>query len=282
VDDKFELARVRKLAADGQVSLPVSMSGLIELLIPPGVSEPFGTYFFTARDVGAAVAKALEGKVFAEAFSDTEELFEQEWGPYEDTSVFVCVIDHRRQVPAGVLRLIVPSPVGLKTLHDIDRFWGVPAEEVLRASGVTCHPAEMWDAATIAVAKEYRGAAMEGLVSLAMLQALCVVGMRCGGTGLVTVMHLPVLEAFQERLHMPLARFKGLEPRPYYGSPASVPVWMDARRYVERLAEVDPALHRILATGTGIEEAVRPPDWNQASAKCWQLIQLARFRAKSA
>ena len=43
-----------------------------------------------------------------------------EFGPYDESSVFFVVMDTKAKVPAGVLRMIRNSSVGLKTIVDLD------------------------------------------------------------------------------------------------------------------------------------------------------------------
>ncbi len=64
-----------------------------------------------------------------------------EYEPYESSSIFLCVIDQKRLVPAGVSRAIVPSTAGFKSLHDIPRVWGADADDLIAAFGIRSRPA---------------------------------------------------------------------------------------------------------------------------------------------
>ena len=74
--------------------------------------------------------------MFLEAFGNTAELLADEYGPYEASSFFICVVDHLRMLPAGVMRVVLPSPRGFKSLNDIEPVWGEPAESAHRAHGL--------------------------------------------------------------------------------------------------------------------------------------------------
>ena len=62
-------------------------------------TEPFGVYVFTADEPAAELARYVERTVFEEAFGNPRELLEAEYGPYESSTVFYAVLDHRRRLP---------------------------------------------------------------------------------------------------------------------------------------------------------------------------------------
>src|ERR1700722_10662684 len=111
--------------------------GLVASAIDASALQAFGTYVFATDDPGAEIARDLERRVFLDAFGNTPALLAQEYEPYEAASFFVCVIDHRRQVCAAMLRVIVPieNGPGLKSLRDVEPTWGASASELLAASG---------------------------------------------------------------------------------------------------------------------------------------------------
>src|SRR5579875_1985596 len=83
--------------------------------------EPFGVYVLRSEDPAAELGRSLERAVFLEAFGNTPELLEVEYSPYESASLFLVVVDHRRRLPAGVMRVICPGgPAGLKSLNDLE------------------------------------------------------------------------------------------------------------------------------------------------------------------
>jgi hypothetical protein len=228
--------------------------------------EAFGVYGFDAGDPRSELARQVERAVFEETFGNSPELLAQEYGPYEDATYFFCVVDHRRRLPVGAVRLILPSVAGSKTLHDVERRWGCGPAAALARAGLELDPGRVWDIATIAVDRDYRRRATQGLVSGALYQALCR-NAALAGVGLtVAVLDLVVLEMIQVISHEAYHPFDGCEPMRYLDSPASVPVYCDVPRYLPRLAETDPGTYELLIEGKGLETAVRPPDWDRMQA----------------
>jgi hypothetical protein len=230
-----------------------------------GSSSPFGAYVLSSSDPGAELGREVERVVFHEYFSNTPEMLADEYDPYEPGSMFLCVVDQRRLVPAGVMRVVVPSPCGLKSLDDISRVWDQPTEEVIARAVDPFDRQSCWDIATFAIAKEYRGAATEGLVSLALYQALVMCSEARGIGWYVAVMDTKVLDAISARIADPFVPFPGLAPKVYMDSPASVPVYVDIPAFEGRLADREPPIHEILFAGTGLEAAVWSPDWAVAA-----------------
>jgi hypothetical protein len=221
-------------------------------------SEPFGVYAFAADAPESELARHVEREVFYEFFKNTPELLAEEYGPYEASTLFVCVLDHRRRLPAGVIRLVLPSPVGLKSLGDVDSVWGHRLDDVLARTNLTLESDRVWDVATLAVDPEYRGRATDGLVSLALYQGVAQLALRCNVRWVVTILDLVVLRLLQQATSQAFQGFAGLEPRPYLDSPASLPVYSDLDAYFPRLETADPSMYEILFDGRGLEAAVRP------------------------
>ena len=222
---------------------------------------PFGVYVLDSHDPASVLARQVEQDVFLEFFDNTVDMLADEYGPYEDTSTFLCVIDHQRRVPAGMIRIIRPSPAGFKTLHDLDSIWGLPTSQLARPTGIGLDPSSLWDLATLAVAREYRSAASSGLVSMALYQALNMLGHAQGIRWAVAVMDMVVLDLINSAWHRPFAGIPGADPRRYLDSPASRPVYCDVVDYRMRLAFLDPPTHAILFEGRGLETVVSTPRW---------------------
>jgi len=223
-------------------------------------SQPFGVYAFSAHAPESELARHVEREVFYEFFNNTPELLAGEYGPYEDSTLFVCVMDHRRRLPAGVIRLVRPSPVGLKSLDDVESVWGHPLDHLLERTKLNLDPGRVWDVATLAVDPEYRGRATDGLVSLGLYQAVAQLALRCDARWVVTILDLVVLNLIQEATSQAFQPFAGLEPLRYLDSPASLPVYCDLDAYFPRLQTADPSMYEILYDGRGLEPAVRPLD----------------------
>ena len=223
-------------------------------------TQPFGLYVLGSNDPASELGRVVERVVFEEFFDNSPELLAEEYDPYEPASVFLCVVDHRRLLPAGVMRLVVSSPCGFKSLDDITRVWNADVDDVIASSGSGLDQKRCWDVATFAITSDYRGAATEGLVSMGLYQALVMTARTCDVPWFVAV-----LAAIDERMAHPFTRFPGLMPKPYLDSPASVPVFVDLDAYKPRLAALDDTMHDILFKGAGLEAALWTPDWAPAT-----------------
>jgi hypothetical protein len=242
-------------------------------------TEPMGLYAMRPEQAEAALPLFVEEQAFAEALGDdAAAVLAEQFAPYDHATLLFCVLDHRRQMPAAMARLILPSKFGLKTLNDLPGVWGVSAEELFEADDFDFDPNHTWDLATLAISPEYRAAAFQGTLTLALCQAVSVLGLALGFPCTLTVLHVPVLRMLQWKLQRPFHDFEGVEPRPYLDSPASLPAWMHLREWHRRLAERDPVLARIMIEGTGLEGAVRAPDWARAAELAAEVSALADLR----
>lgn len=226
----------------------------------PGTTAPLGVYLFRSADPASELARHVERVVFMETFGNTPELLDKEYAPYDEASVFVCVIDHLRMVPAGTMRILLPSHAGFKTLDDAAPVWGEPVSAMAQRTGIDIDLARTWDIATLAVAPEYRGKATMGLVSMGLYQALALATPCCGIDWLLAILDVPVFRMIRWKLRMPMAGFTGVTAHPYLGSPASMPVWCNVGDTERRLATSDPDLHVLYFRGVGMEPAITPLD----------------------
>jgi hypothetical protein len=204
----------------------------------------------------------VEQVVFDEAFGNTPAILDLEYRQYDGASLFFCVIDHRRRLPIGMSRAILPSDVGFKSLDDIERDWGEPLDAVLARTGLDLRRDEVWDCATVATLPDYRRGALYGLVSMALYQAVTITALRCGFRWWVAIVDEPVLRVLQWRLGRPFSEYEGLRPMSYLGSSASTPVWSDLEAWRTRLAQHDPDMHDVVFHGRGLGPAVAVPDWD--------------------
>jgi hypothetical protein len=163
-----------------------------------------------------------------------------------------------------MIRVIEPSPAGLKSLHDFERLWGID-QDLVGPSGQPLDRSQCWDVATLAVAAEYRSAASAGLISMALYQAINMLGAARGVNWAIAVMDVVVLDLINAAWHRPFAPVQGSEPLTYLDSPASLPVFCEVADYRARLSFLDPATHAILFEGQGLESMVSAPAWGRRS-----------------
>lgn len=241
--------------------------------------EPMGVYAFGPAEPGSLLALAVEEQAFAEALGDSAAaVVADEFSPYDHASVFFCVLDQHRKMPAAMLRLILPSKAGLKSLNDVGPTWGLTPAELFATSQFDYDPNHTWDVATLAISTEYRAAAFQGMITMALCQAISMLGSRIGFPYSIAVLHVPVLRMLQWKLHRPFNEFEGVEPHPYLDSAASLPAWMHLPEWHRRLAERDKVLYTMMTQGSGLEPAVRPPDWDKAAELAAEVSALADLR----
>lgn len=238
---------------------------------------PFGLYLAGPGEPLADAARALEAEVFFETFGNTSDMLAAEYGPYDDVSCFVVVIDHHRGRVAGMIRLILDGQGSLKSLVDIEgEPWRTPLAEALAAAGIEdLDPSDALDVTTLAVHPDYRGSATNGLVSLALYQGLVRSAVVGGFRWLITILDVVVLDLIQSSSTAPFHHYPGVEPMRYLDSPASVPVWCDVREWEPRIRERDPGMAEILFDSQGIEAAVSPPEYERAMTVARSLTSAA-------
>lgn len=230
---------------------------LADSVCAPSATEPFGAYMFRSDEPGAELGRYLERAVFLEAFGNTPELLAEEYDAYEKASVFIVVIDQLRKVPAGMMRVLVPSTAGFKSLNDIEPVWGVSAQALIHRTGMGLDPHKTWDVATLAVDSGYRGTMARGLVTMGLYQSLTMSARACGIDWLVAILDMPVFRLLRWKLRMVMVGYKGIGPMPYLGSAASIPSWCDLVDAQKRYLATDLDLHGVVFEGVGLEPALR-------------------------
>lgn len=234
---------------------------------------PYGCYLVGPGDPLSDEARRLEQQVFYDTFGNTPDLLEAEYGPYEDVSAFLVIVDHERQAVAGMIRLIFDGHGTLKSLADIEHEpWVSPLDDTLDRTGLgDLDLSDVFDVCTLAVHPDYRGKATSGLVSLALYQGVCSIARAAGFRYIVTILDVVVLDLIQTRTHRPFQFYEGVGPKRYLDSPSSVPVWSDLHEYAEKLSEIDPEMEAMLFDSVGLESAISVPDYAWAAEMVQQL-----------
>jgi hypothetical protein len=233
------------------------LRGLARSVIPRGITQPFGAYCFGPFDPAAELARAVESSVLLDSYGIIPESIRAEYGEYEASSLFFCVLDHRREVPAGAVRIILPTTggPGLKTVNDLPQIWDATAEDFIAQKALPCDLSRTWDIATLAVAPEYRSAFATGLVAMGLYQSGLRTAVELGFEWMVAVIDSAVLRMSRTRFHQPFHAFA--EGRDYLGSEC-LPVYLSVADYRHNLALIDPPMHGIMFEGVGIEPALAP------------------------
>ena len=204
-----------------------------------------------AEGAAQEAARACEADVFLSRFGNTRQMLDEEYGPYEDASIFLAALDEDGTAQA-MARVIRPGAAGLKTLQDLRRDpWRLDPAEVAAEAGLDL--SRTWDYATVAVRPESRRFGVP--IFPTVDRAAHYTAFANGATDMLAVLD----EAVRTRLarngpSYPL--LPGTRPGPYLGSPASSPIrvrvpdWLMRRAW---LATPDPAVRPPWLSAPGIE-----------------------------
>jgi hypothetical protein len=204
-------------------------------------------------------ARQVEAQVFLQAFGNTPELLDEEYGPYESRSRFLVVMDDQSGAALGTARLIVAdagSPV--KTLLDVAGApWHLPVEDSLGTLGLAA--GEVWDVGSLAVDPRYRAGAAGAEISVALCHGLWRYARNCDVPGLVTIVDDRVRRLLRA-MGVPWEPMPGAASQPYLGSPASTPCVLVAQAAEDLMARARPDLAPALVHGRFRSITVDPAD----------------------
>ena len=200
-------------------------------------------------------ARQCEEEVFLQAFGNTRAQLEDEYGPYNDQSLFMAVSDSRGDV-VGACRILSDGPAGLKTLNDIQRDpWRVDGMRSAGLAGID--PARTWDIATLGVRRDFRGPKF--MVALSMYHGLLKAGrvneMQTG----IAILDLKAYEAMLGA-GLTFAALPGTRPASYLGSESSVPMYGHFSEVADAQRRTQPDLYRLVTLGIGIDGVSVPDD----------------------
>jgi hypothetical protein len=219
---------------------------------------------FNAQGAARRAAIDCEADVFLDAYGNTRQEIESEYGRYDDASSFIAVIDSDG-VALAAARLINPGPAGLKTINDVARPpWCVNGERSARAAGLDLD--NTWDVATFGVR---RGAKRGLLLSAALYHAVIV-----GGTVNSMKSIVMIMDERARRLFTSIGFYSyplpGTRPAPYLGSSRSTPLWGHRESLVDGQRRSNPDAFRLISLGVGLDGISVPPaedfqlDWRPA------------------
>lgn len=210
---------------------------------------------FDPRGEQLEAARQCEEDVFLQAFGNTRSQLEEEYGPYNDQSVFVSVSDDSGHV-VGACRLITPGPAGLKTLNDVAREpWGVDGLRAARAASIDV--TRTWDIATLGVRRDYRGPRM--MVSIALYHAI-MRSTRINEVATATaIMDSHAFQVLADAGYL-FSTLPGTSAAPYLGSESSVPVFGHWSGLADAQRRMFPDLYRLITLGIGLDGIAIPDD----------------------
>src|SRR4051794_7324157 len=211
---------------------------------------------FDARGSLLESARECEAEVFLRWYGNTRQQLAQEYGPYEDSSVFVALADHEDRV-VGAVRLLAPGGrVGLKTLADVGREpWNVDGDRAAAAAGIDLR--STWEVATLGV----RGGRTPGRpeLSLALYHGLLTLARANRMSSFVAVLDERVRRLL-DSVGIVTRPLPGVGPASYLGSRASTPVYAHFSAMLENQRREFPDAYRLVTLGIGLDGVAVPPD----------------------
>jgi hypothetical protein len=200
-------------------------------------------------------ARQCEEDVFLEAFGNTRAQLEEEYGPYNDQSIFVAVADGAGHV-VGACRLITAGPAGLKTLNDVSRApWGIDGVRSAEAAGLDIE--RTWDIGTLGVRRDARGRRFS--VGIALYHAL-VVSTRVNEVQSITAILDDAARRVLTAADYIMPALPGTRTGEYLGSPASTPVYGFCAGMLDAQRLRNPEAYRLMSLGIGLDGIAIPEE----------------------
>ena len=211
--------------------------------------DPRGDLLDSARD--------CEAEVFLCWYGNTREQLAAEYGPYEDSSVFITIADASGHALAAARLLRPGGPAGLKTLADVGLPpWGVDGDRVAAAAGLDV--ATTWEIATISVRRRHGPLGLR--LSFALYHGLIAVSEANGMTAFVAVLDERVRRLLAS-VGLPTRPLPGTVSAPYLGSTCSTPVFAHCAAVLDHQRREFPDAYRLVTLGIGLEGIALPePD----------------------
>ncbi|HKG51217.1 MAG TPA: hypothetical protein VKB14_12320 [Actinomycetales bacterium] len=210
---------------------------------------------FDVQDDLLESARECEAEVFLRWYGNTGEQLAEEYGPYEDSSVFVALADRDDEV-IGAARMLVPGGrAGLKTLADLGREpWRVNGGQAAAAVGMNLRSTV--EVATLGVRGRTAGRAE---LSLALYHGLLTAVRVNRMTSFVAVLDERVRRLLSS-VGVQTRALPGTTTASYLGSSASTPVYAHITAMVEHQRRHFPDAYRLVTLGSGLDGVAVPPE----------------------
>ncbi len=196
---------------------------------PSPIADKYICFEVDGQDDLSNIGRHIERVQFEKAFGNTADDLAREYGPYEHASTFFISVDRENEAPAGVLRIIRNSSVGLKTLNDVA---GPPLflskDQVMEHHNIEALE-NCWDIGTVAALSKYPSHG----VSIQLYRAMYLAAKRDNIEHFVSVIDTRVLSQLTGDLGIPFQPMVDSKPFEYLGSECSQAVY----GYVSELYE---------------------------------------------
>lgn len=254
------------------------VAGLVADLIPDEATRDgrrFGVHVIEGGDPHADIGRSVEAEVFEEFFDNDLHKMKEEYGPYDDASTFLTVIDYEQGKPVGVIRIIRPSEKGLKSLNDLAQqdspWYGVGDTLAKRWTEVGNDPQHTVDISTMAVMPEYRSGHAEAGASAALYSTCVRWSLDNGYNRWVAIVDKKIHDMMQT-WGEPFQHFEGADWAPYLDSSESRPVHTELYSGLEKVKAFDRAMseqpgqttdiHGLYTRGAGLDANFVLPDFS--------------------
>ena len=203
-----------------------------------------------------AAARECEADVFLHWYGNTREQLADEYGPYEDRSVYLVVSDADDDVVA-TMRLIAPGgEAGLKAINDLSGPpWKVDGRRAALSAGLDLD--STWEIATLASRR--RQAASQVRNSMALYHGFGVLARVNAMSAFVAILDDRVRRML-DMIGLVTHPIPGTRPGTYLGSEASTPVFGVNSRMADLQRRDHPDAFALVAMGNGLDGVSVPSD----------------------
>ncbi|HET8937463.1 MAG TPA: hypothetical protein VFN67_28665, partial [Polyangiales bacterium] len=180
------------------------------------------------------------------------------YGAYDAYSHFLLAIDRETNQPAGSLRVIENSHLGLKSLNDIKEApLELPLQSVLDYHGIA-DLSDCWDVGTMAVRKAYRGEESNHFVGTMLYGLYIASAMAARIEHTVCILDGHAYRQLTDTFSVPFETIAGTHPFEYLGAKGTRAAYLrvpsvrpTVERYMDRLdpqtlAALRPCLARVI------------------------------------
>lgn len=243
------------------------------------VGRTMGLHVIDGNDPHSDIARFVEWQVFEKAFGNDLDTMKKEYEPYDESSVFLTLLDYERQQPAAVIRLIKPEGEnGLKSLNDLvtplleqpdgtttPNPWYRPGDTVeSRLREVGNDSKRTVDIGTMAVMPEYRSAHARVGASAVLYSTCARWSFEQDYPYWVTIIDKRALSMIQS-WGEPFENFDHADYAAYLDSSSSIPMHLNLYACVPKIRAYDEAnksnILGLYTQGVGLESQYVLPDF---------------------
>ena len=234
-----------------------------------------GLHVFYGDDANADIARHIEWTVFEEHFDNDIVVMRDEYELYDESSVFLTIVDYESAMPVGVIRIIKPSEKGLKSMNDLvdpEGPWFKDGDSLKsRFAEIGDDPEHTVDIGTMAVMPNYRSSHAADGASAALYSSCVRWSLESDYNRWVTIVDKKIFEMMQS-WGEPFRQFTDTDWASYLDSPLSLPVHtelysglqkikaFDKKMQLEHNADID--IHGLYTKGNGLESVFVLPDFS--------------------